>query len=176
MVRAKQGGDHAEDLRGYKHEADNVPPLEDKTLEFNVWRLAARQDATREACLANGRLDEGAEVSTAAELVLDTQAAVDAKGAGPLSIDLALEIESALLVGDVTRCNEQRKTNPEQEGVPRKEGTVIEQDSGPADERCKYGERGRGCADDEFGRVADTDDVSVGPNVEPDEEAGDEAS
>ena len=106
VVRAQQRGDHDTDLRGDDAEDDGVPAFEDGALELEVRCLAAGQDRARIARLAHGRLDERVEVAAATKLVLDAKTTRDAERARPLRVDLALEVERALLVGDVARCDE----------------------------------------------------------------------
>lgn len=176
MVRAQQAGDHDRELGRDEREDDGVPALEDDALKVDVRALAPGEDAPRVARLADGRLDKGVEVAAAVELVLDAQAAVEAEVAGPLGVDLALEVECALLVGDVAWGDEEGEADPEEEGVDGEEGAVVEEDAGPADDG---GDDGEGCGDggdNELGLVADADDVGVVPDVEVDEEGGDEAS
>lgn len=52
----------------------------------------------------------------------------------PLIIDLALQIERALLVRHVPRCRDQSQADPEHECIHGKEGPVVEYDAGVADE------------------------------------------
>ena len=169
MVRAQQRGDHDGDLRGDDAEDDGVPVLEDVALELEVRALAAGQHAARIARLADRRLDERVEVAAALKLVLNAQTAAQAEVAGPLGVDLALEVERALLVSDVAGRDEQREADPEEERVPGEESAVVEDDAGPADEGGEDAKRGSGGADDELGSVTDTDDVCMVPDVEPNE-------
>lgn len=176
MVRAQQARDHHPELRRHEREHNGVPPLQHRFLKVDVRAFAAGQDAACVARLAAGCLDERVEVPTALELVLDPEASVDADDLAPLRVDLALEVEGAFLVGDVARGDEQRKDHPEEEAVDGEEGAVVEEDAGPADEAGEQREAGGGGGDDQLRAVPDADDVCVGPDVEPDEEAGDEPS
>ena len=115
VVRAQEAGEHDEDVRGDDGEHDGVPPLQHDLLELEVRALASRQHAPCITSLADGRLDEGIEVSTASELVLNPQTAGDTESVRPLSVDFALKVERTPLVGDVARCNEQRKADPKEE-------------------------------------------------------------
>lgn len=175
VVRAQQARDHDGELDGHDGEDGGEPALEDGALKLEVRALASGKNATRIARLADGGLDEGVEVATAAELILNAQPAVNTEGAGPLGVELALEVERVLLVGDVPGRDEERERDPEEEGEPREEGPVVEQNAGPADERGEDGNRGGSGGDDELDAVADANDVGVRPHVEPDEQAGDEA-
>ena len=174
MVRAQERGDHEEDLCGNDAEDDGVPTFEYRALEVEVRGLAARQDAARKARLADGCLDERAEKATAVELILNAPTARNAERARPLGVDLTLEVEGTLLIGDVAGRNEDGEADPEKESVPGEEGTIVEDDAGPADERGEHSKRGSGRGDDKLGRVADTNDVGVVPEVKPDKEAGDQ--
>ncbi len=174
VVRAQQRRDHDRELRGHDREHRRVPPLEDEPLEHDVRALAPGQQAPRVARLRHRRLDERVEVPAAAQLVLHAQAAVEPEVARPLRVDLALEVERALLVRDVARRDEQREADPEQERVHGEERAVVEQDAGPADEGCEHGERGGDRRDDQLRLVPDADDVGVCPDVEVDEEGRDE--
>lgn len=175
VVRAQQRRDHDRELRGHDHEHGRVPPLQYQPLELYVRPFAPRQQRARVARLRDGGLDERVEVPAAVELVLHAQAAVEPEVARPLRVHFSLEVERALLVGDVPRGDEQREADPEEEGVDGEEGAVVEQDAGPADERGEHGERGGDRRDDELGAVPDADDVGVRPDVEVDEEGRDEA-
>jgi hypothetical protein len=48
-----------------------------------------------------------------------------------LGVDLALEIESMLLVGYVTRCGNEGKANPKENGIHSEEAAVVEQETSP---------------------------------------------
>lgn len=175
VVGAEEGGEHDADLGRDDGEHDGVPPLEDGLLPLDVRALASGQDAAGVARLAAGRFYEGVEVPAALQLVLDAQTAVDADDLTPLGVDLAFQVERAFLVRDVAGRDEEGEDDPEEEGVDGEERAVVEEDAGPADEGREDAERGGDGGDDQLGAVADADDVGVGPDVEPDEEAGDEA-
>ena len=70
-------------------------------------------------------------------LVLDTQTTGETDAGRPLSVNLALEVEGLLLVGDVARCDEETKGDPGEERVDGQERAVVEQDSRPTNERGK---------------------------------------
>lgn len=109
------------------------------------------------------------------QLVLDAHAPVEPELAGPLLVDLALEIKRASFIGDVPRRDEEGEADPGEQAVDREEGTIIEEDARPSDERGEDAQGGGERGNDELGLVADTDDVGFLPDVEPEEKAGDKA-
>lgn len=112
-----------------RDEAENVgvPRREQVALVFQVRILAARNQRTSKTRLRNRRFDERAEVSTAGECVLDLQSTVETEFAGPLGVDLALEIEDFATVSDVSGCDEESKGDPGEQAINGKEGTVVEE-------------------------------------------------
>jgi len=142
VVRAEKGRNHACELEGDKRKRDNVPVGKDSALKSHVAALASGKVRTRVASLGNGRLYEGAEVSTAVELVLDTQTPSETDAGRPLSIDLSLEVEGLLLVGDVSGSDEKAERDPKEKGIDSQESAVVEQNSRPTDQRGKQAERG----------------------------------
>lgn len=126
MIRAEQASDGDREVERDEGEGDGVPPAEDEALELEVSFLAPREDRAGVACLRDGRFDERAEIAAAVELVLDAEAAVGAEGAGPLGVDLALEVERATLVCDVAGGDEEGEADPKQEGKDGEEGAVVE--------------------------------------------------
>lgn len=173
MVGAQQPRHHDEDVEGDDSECDGIPAREHELLELEIMLLAPRKDAAGITRLTDGSLDERTEITTAFELVLDPQSSLRTEVAGPLGVDLALEVECPALVGDVAGGDEEGKAEPEHECENGEERTVVEQDAGPSDEGCEDTEGGGHGGEDELGAVANTDDVSVGPDVEPCKEAED---
>ena len=90
VIGAKQSNNHDCNLGRNDTENGGVPPFEDSTLKLDVGSLAAWKDTTGVACLADGSFNEGIEVSTAVELILDAKTTLEAKLTGPLRVDLAL--------------------------------------------------------------------------------------
>lgn len=142
MIRAEEGGDHARKLERDKRERNGVPGSEDITLKAHVTSLASGQVRARVASLGHGRLNEGVEVSAAVQLVLDTKTPGKADAGRPLRIDLSLEVEGLLLVGNVSGGDKETKRNPKEECVNSQESAVVEQNSRPADQRSKQAEGG----------------------------------
>jgi hypothetical protein len=174
VVRAEEPGDDDADVHGHEPERDDVPALERLALELEERVLAAGERAARVARLAHARFGERRVVAAAAQSVLNAQAAVGAEIAGPHLVQLALERERAELVCDVAGRDEEAKDDPEKESVDGEEGAVVEEDTGPADERSKDAERGGERGYDQLGPIRNPDDVRVVPDVEPGEEGEDE--
>ena len=145
--------------------------LEDEALELEVGGFAPGEDAACEARLADRRLDERVEVATAAELVLDAQTAGDAEGAGPLGVDLALEVERAHFVREIPGDEDEDEGDPGEESVDGEEGAVVHEEADPADEGGEDARGGCERGEGQLGVVARADDVRVCPDVEPCEEA-----
>ena len=137
--------------------------------------LASGENRARIARLTDSSLDERTEITTTFELVLDSQPPFCAEVAGPLGVDLALEIECSAFVGDVPGSDEEGETYPEHECEYGEERTVVEEDAGPSDDGCEDTEGCSQCGEDELGAVAHAYDVSVGPDVEPCKKAEDES-
>lgn len=97
-----------------------------------------------------------------------------AEVATPLCVDFSLEVECAHLVGEIAWYANQGEGDPEEEGVDGEEAAVVEEDACPTDEGGEEADGGGEGGGDEFGAVADADDVCVCPDVEPGEEAEDE--
>lgn len=133
VIRAQQRGDDATQLNGDQSEGGDVPFLQQEPLELQVRTLATGQLASGVAGLADGRLNEGAEVSAAVQFVLDAQAAEDAEVAGPLSVDFAFQVEGDALVGEVSGHDEQAESDPAHDRVHGQEGAVVKQDAGPSE-------------------------------------------
>lgn len=146
-------------MDGYQGERSNVPTFQDHSLEVHVRSFAAIEDTSRIARLADGCLHEGAEVATAAKLVLDEETSIAAERLTPLKVDLALEVECSSFVGDVTWCGDESENDPKHEGVYGKEHPVVQEEPRPADDRRDDPERCCYCAQDEFGGVSSADDV-----------------
>ena len=175
MVGAEETGDHDEELGWDDTEDDGVPCGQDVLFETNIRTLASCEDAPGITGLRSGGFDEGVEVAAAFELVLDTQTTLCAEIPRPLRVDFTLQVEGAFLVSDVPGCDEEGETDPEEETVDGEEGSVVEEDAGPADEGGEHRKRRRGGANDEFGGVSNADDVGMCPNVEPDEKTRNQA-
>lgn len=61
--------------------------------------------------------------------ILDSDPAVQTKISTPLSVDLAFQVERLLLVRDVAGCDDQRKAEPQKEGVECQESPIVQQDT-----------------------------------------------
>ena len=61
--------------------------------------------------------------------VLDSDSSIQAEISTPLSVDLALQIECLLLVGNVTRCDNQSEAEPKKERVESQKGPVVQQNA-----------------------------------------------
>ena len=90
-----------------------------------------------------------------------------------MCVQFSFQVECPLLVGHVTRGDQQGEANPKEEAVDGKEGAIVEENAGPTDDGRENTESGRNGGDDQFGMVSNTNDISVVPDVEPDEKAGD---
>jgi hypothetical protein len=77
-------------------------------------------------------------------LILDFQPALLSQIPTPLPVDLALEVERKVLVGDVTGGDDEGEAKPEEEGVDSEESSIVEDDAGVAEERGEEAERGGG--------------------------------
>jgi len=154
------------DGKGY-----SVPALEHELLEFEVMLLASRQNTTCIACLAYCSFDEGAEVATALQLVLNPEPPIRAERAGPLGVDLAFEVERPALVGDVTWGDKEGEADPEHERIYGEEGAVVEQYTRPSNKGCDNAKRGSQGGKDELGAITNTHDISMGPDIEPCQQA-----
>jgi hypothetical protein len=108
VVRAQQTRKYDVEVDRDDRERDGKPPAEDDRLKVDVPLLAPGEDAAGIARLADSRLDKGTEVAAAPEGVLDAEAADSTKVAGPLVVDLALEVEGLGFVIDVTRDERRR--------------------------------------------------------------------
>jgi hypothetical protein len=157
-----------------ERERHRIPLLQHHALEFYIGQFAPRQNTPRITRLANSRLYEWGKVPAAPELVLDAEAALCTKFAGPLRVDLSLEIECSALVGEVAWHDEEDEGDPKKECVDGQEGPVIEDDAGPADERGNDAKCGRQGGDNKLWSVAYTYDVCVLPYVEPCQKGKDE--
>lgn len=124
-------------MERYETECHNVPFFENPLLEPHVGALATLQLAARVAFCANGRFDVWREVPAALQEVLNSQASSNTEVARPLSVDFALEVESALFVRKVAGDHEKTERNPETECVHGEERAVVEKDPSPADESGK---------------------------------------
>jgi hypothetical protein len=113
-------------MKRYDRERDLVPLAKHDLFEIEISMLAPGEDAPCITSLANGRLDKGAKVSAALQTVLYAQATLITELAGPLGIDLSLEVKRAPAISDVTWNDEQREADPEKEGVDGEERAVVE--------------------------------------------------
>ena len=176
VVGAHKCGEDSEKLDGNESESNGVPMSQCPPLELEIWVLAPGENGAGIAEVGHTCLDERGVVAAAVKLVLDTSASERAKISAPLSIDLSLEVERPFLVGDVSWGDEECKEDPEKEIVDGKEAAIVKENAGRAEERCDDAD-GRGDGrEDELGPVANADDVSVVPDVEPGDDAEDEAS
>lgn len=112
-------------------------------------------------------LDKWGEETATSELILDTEPFVEAKGATPLKVDLAVEVEIALLKSEVSRYDEKDETYPLGEGVDGEERAVIKEEAGPTNDRSNNPDGSRNCGDGEFIAVAYPDDVGTIPDIKP---------
>ena len=112
MVRTEERRDHYEEVKWHQRESDGEPPSQDDALVPHVKTLAAGENAPRITGLRDSGQHERAEVSTALELILDGQPTRSIKTLGPLAVDLPFQVESALLVSDVTGSDEEGKADP----------------------------------------------------------------
>ena len=92
----------------------------------------------------------------------------------PLLVDLPFQVESALLVSDVTGSKEEGKTDPQQEHIPGEKTAVIEESASLADQGDHDAQRGSDRGNDEFLRISDSDNVSSIPHEEPREQTENE--
>ena len=118
-----------------------------------------------------GGLDVRREVSTAHELILHTHPALQSKFLRPHGVQFPFQIECALFVCDVARCDEEGKAYPEHECVDGEEGAIVEEDSGPAYERSNDAQRGGNCGDDKLGLIGYSYNVSMCPDIEVSKDA-----
>jgi len=173
MVGTQEPGQHDGDLDRYEYENGGIPSLEDKTLKLHVRQLASGQDTPCIARLGDGGLDERGKVAAAIKLILDAQATFCSEFLGPLGVDLALEVEAALFVGDIARSDHEGECDPSEEGVPCEEATVVKEDPSPANDRGEDADRGCEGGKDELLAVSGADDIGVLPDVEPGKETND---
>lgn len=173
MVAAQETRDHDCNLKRDETKDGYVPSLQNHALEIEVGQLAAGQGGSGIAGLGNGGFDKWREIAAAFELALDKHTVARIKGATPLGVYFALEVETTTTVCDVAWDEEECKGDPRKESVDGKEGAVVEKDAGPADEG---GEKTEACGDsgeNELWPVGDADDVAVWPDIEPGEEGDD---
>ena len=143
-------------------------------LEAEIRSFTSRKDGARIARLRDGCFHEGRVITAAVKTVLDPQSASWTEIARPLSIEFSFKVESALLVGEVPRCDQKCKANPEKERVESKERAIVEEDASPAKDggdccRC------RGCSrENEFGAVTHADNVGAFKDVKPGHQAENE--
>lgn len=191
VIRAQESRDDASQMEGYETECHDIPLIQNPLLESHVWALATRHLAARIAFCADGSLDVWREVSAAFQEVLNRQPPSDTEVARPLGVDFAFEVEGSLFVRNVSGDDEEAERNPEADGVNGEEGAIVEENSGPTNERCEEtggSSNGRGCSsggmswrcrrqenDKEQGRltyefppVAYCNNVGFCPDIEPD--------
>lgn len=178
-------------MEGYKTECHDIPLVQNPLLESHVRALATRQLAARVAFCADGSLLVWCEVSAAFQEVLNCHPPLDTEVARPLGVDFAFEVEGGPFVCNVSGHNEEAERNPEADRVNGEEGAIVEENSGPTNERCEEtgaSGNGRGCSSGgmsgrcrcqennkeqgrltyEFPSVADCNNVGFCPNIEPD--------
>jgi len=168
MVRTQQPREHHRQLDHHNRKDRRIPLPQDPPLILHIPKLTPRQYTPRITRLAQRSLNVRRKVPTAPQLILHDQPPVCTEPPRPLRVDLALQIKRPSFIRHISRDQHQRKDHPEEEGVRREEGAVVEQDAGPAEEGGE--EAGGACegGEDEFGAVAGADDGSVGGDVEPD--------
>lgn len=66
--------------------------------------------------------------------VLDTETTCRTKIAGPLRINLPLEIVGTLFIRHITRSDHETETDPEKQRVDCEEGSIVQDDPAVADE------------------------------------------
>ena len=125
-------------MHGDDGEHGRIPLPQHPPLKPQVVKLTPRQHAARITRLAHSRLDERAEISTAAQLVLEPQSTIRTEVAGPLRVDLTFEVERVPLVGEVSGDEEEDEGDPEEEGVYGQKGAVVHHEPGPAESGCEY--------------------------------------
>ena len=108
--------------------------MEDDTLVMHAKTLATWENRPRVAGLGDCGQHERNKISTALELIPDRQTTRDPEVLKPLLVELSFQVESALLVSDVTGGDEEGKTDPQQERAPGKETAVAEENVSPTDE------------------------------------------
>ena len=155
-------------------EGDSKPPLEDDALVTHVKTLATWKNRPRIAGLGDRGQHERTKISTALELILDRQSTGGPEVLRPLLVDLPFQVESVLLVSDVTGGNEEGKADPQHERVPGEETAVIEENASPTDQGGHDAQRGSNRGNDEFLRISDSDNVSSIPHEEPCEQTENE--
>ena len=75
------------------------------------------------------------------------------------------------MVGCVAYSGQEGEDNPEEEGVDGEKRAVVEKDARPTEKRGKDAQEGGDAGEGEFSAVAGADDVGMGPDVEPGDEA-----
>ena len=93
-----------------------------------------------------------------------------------MGVELALEVEGALFVGDITRNDQEGECDPCEEGVPSEEAAVVEEDASPANDGGENADRSSEGREDELLAVASVDDIGVVPDIEPGKETNDKGS
>ena len=91
-------------------------------------------------------------------------------------VELSFQVESALLVSDVTGSDEEGKTDPQKEGVPGEETAIVEENTSPADQGGYDAHRGGDGRNDKLLRVSDSDNIGSIPDKEPGEQAENEGN
>ena len=145
----------------------------DDTLITHVETLATWKNRPRVAGLGDRGQHERTKISTALELILDRQSTGGPEVLRPLLVDLPFQVESLLLVSDVTGGNEEGKTDPQHGRVPGEETAVIE-NPGPTDQGGHDAQRGSDCGNDGFLHISDSDNVISIPHKEPREQTENE--
>lgn len=112
MVGAEESRNHDEEVKWHQGEGDREPSSQDNAFIPHVRTLATWKDAPRVAGLRNRSQYERTEVSTTPELILDRQSTGSTEVLRPLAVDLSFQVESALLVGDVTGSDKEGEADP----------------------------------------------------------------
>ena len=164
MVRTEKGRDHYEEVERYQREGDGEPPAEDDALVPHVKTLATRKDGPRVTGLGDGGQHERAVVSAAHELVLDCQTTSGTDVLRPLLVEFSFQVESALLVGDVTGSDEEGERDPQHEGVPGEETAVVEEDTSPANHGGYDAQSGSDGRDNQLLPIPNSDHIRPVPD------------
>ncbi|KAG1854310.1 hypothetical protein C8R48DRAFT_675554 [Suillus tomentosus] len=88
QVRAmpKETSEHDYELEWYQGESDSVPKVKGVFLKVDICIFAPREDGAGVTALEDSGFDEGGVISTAMELVLDSETASCAEITGPLEV------------------------------------------------------------------------------------------
>ncbi|KAG1836708.1 hypothetical protein C8R48DRAFT_793667 [Suillus tomentosus] len=84
--RPKETSEHDYELEWYQGESDSVPKVKGVFLKVDICIFAPREDGAGVTALGDSGFDEGGVISTAMELVLDSETASCAEITGPLEV------------------------------------------------------------------------------------------